>query len=269
MKMAKKRFYILLSVTCVYLTLAFCVPLFVTADPYDADFYKSFSSPSADNWFGTDKMGRDIFARTLYGAQLSLSTTLLLVGIIFVVGGGIGIISGYFGGRLDAVLMRIADIFVSFPGMALALAMAGMLGLGLMNAVIAIALVSWTKYARLSRSMVLQIKKQEYMYAAKLAGDTTGQIIFRYVIPATLPTLIITASSDVGVMMLQLAGFSFLGLGAQTGAIEWGFMLSEGRQFMEYAPWLMIFPGLAIFISVALFNLLGDSVRDVLDPKSL
>ena len=194
--------------------------------------------------------------------------TPILVAIIVVVGTALGIIAGYFGGVVDAVIMRLSDMMISFPGMVLAIAVAGILGANIKNAVVAIAIVSWTKYARLARSLVLKIKNRDYIAAAKVTGSKTGYILWKYMLPNALPTIVITGATDIGSMMLEIAGLSFLGFGAQSPTAEWGLMLNEGRAFMTAAPWLMIFPGIAIFITVVVFNLLGDSLRDVLDPRS-
>ena len=260
---------------CIFALLAVALilvavfaPLIATHDPYEAVLADAVQKPSAEHWFGTDKLGRDLFSRVIYGARTSLSSALILVAIIVVVGTVLGIISGYFGGIVDAVIMRISDMMVSFPGMILAIAVAGIMGANMRNAIIAIALVSWTKYARLSRSLVLKIKNRDYISAAKVTGTKTTTILTKYMLPNALPTLLITGATDIGSMMLELAGLSFLGFGAQSPTAEWGLMLNEGRAYMTAAPWLMIFPGLAIFITVVIFNLLGDSLRDVLDPRS-
>lgn len=176
-------------------------------------------------------------------------------------------ISGYFGGWIDAVIMRIADMMLAFPGLVLALAVAGIMGASSKNAIIAIVLVNWTKYARLARSLVLKIRDRDYVSAAIVTGSKTGHMLLRYMLPNALPTLIITATTDVGGMMLELAALSFLGFGAKPPTPEWGYMLNEGRACMQSAPWMMLFPGLAIFLVVVVFNMLGDAIRDILDPK--
>ena len=178
-----------------------------------------------------------------------------------------GVLAGYFGGIVDTVIMRIADMMISFPGMVLAIAVAGILGASITNAIIAIAAVSWTKYARLARSLVLKIRHKDYVYAAILTGSKTPYMLVRYMLPNAIPMLVITAATDIGSMMLELAGLSFLGFGAQPPLAEWGLMLNEGRVYMQNAPWCMLAPGVAIFIVVVVFNLLGDSLRDVLDPR--
>ena len=259
----------------VFSILALCVvavavfaPLIATHDPYEAVLANAVQAPSAEHWFGTDKLGRDLFSRVIYGARTSLTAALSLVCIIMVVGTVLGIVAGYFGGAVDAVIMRISDMMISFPGMVLAIAVAGILGANMTNAVIAIAIVSWTKYARLSRSLVLKIRNRDYIAAAQVTGSKTGYILRKYMLPNALPTIVITGATDIGSMMLEIAGLSFLGFGATSPTAEWGLMLNEGRAYMTAAPWLMIFPGLAIFITVVIFNLLGDSLRDVLDPRS-
>lgn len=259
----------------VFFILALCVvavavfaPWIATQDPYEAVLADAVQAPSAEHWFGTDKLGRDLFSRVIYGARTSLSASLILVCIIMVVGTVLGIVAGYFGGAVDAVIMRVSDMMISFPGMVLAIAVAGILGANMVNAVIAIAIVSWTKYARLSRSLVLKIRNRDYIAAAHVTGSKTGYILRRYMLPNALPTIVITGATDIGSMMLEIAGLSFLGFGARSPTAEWGLMLNEGRAYLTAAPWLMIFPGLAIFITVVIFNLLGDSLRDVLDPRS-
>ena len=248
--------------------VAVFAPLIATHDPYAAVLADAVKAPSSEHWFGTDKMGRDLFSRVIFGARTSLTAALCLVAIIVVVGTALGIIAGYFGGVVDAVIMRLSDMMISFPGMVLAIAVAGILGANIKNAVVAIAIVSWTKYARLARSLVLKIKNRDYIAAAKVTGSKTGYILWKYMLPNSLPTIVITGATDIGSMMLEIAGLSFLGFGAQSPTAEWGLMLNEGRAFMTAAPWLMIFPGIAIFITVVVFNLLGDSLRDVLDPRS-
>ena len=242
-------------------------PVLATHNPYEAVLADAVQPPSSEHWFGTDRMGRDLYSRVIYGARTSLAAALALVGIIVVVGTFLGIVAGYFGGVLDAVIMRIADMMISFPGMVLAIAVAGILGGGIVNAIIALSIVSWTKYARPARSMVLKIYNRDYIAAARVTGSATSHILWKYMLPNALPTMLITGATDIGSMMLEIAGLSFLGFGAQPPTAEWGYMLNEGRAYITAAPWLMIFPGLAIFVTVVIFNLLGDSLRDVLDPR--
>ena len=269
-KFAKKNptFILYCVLALVVVLIAVLAPLIATHDPYAAVLADAVQPPSSEHWFGTDKMGRDLFSRVIFGARTSLTAAIALVAIIVVAGTALGIVAGYFGGIVDAVIMRLSDMMISFPGMVLAIAVAGILGANIKNAVVAIAIVSWTKYARLARSLVLKIKNRDYIAAARVTGSKTGHILWSYMLPNALPTIVITGATDIGSMMLEIAGLSFLGFGAQSPTAEWGLMLNEGRAFMTAAPWLMIFPGLAIFITVVVFNLLGDSLRDVLDPRS-
>lgn len=258
-------FYSFLVVLLIAVAMA--APLLAPYDPLEAVMKNAYLPPSAEHLFGTDKLGRDNFSRVLYGAAYSLSSVLLLVALIFVIGTGLGVLAGYYGGRLDMLIMRISDMMISFPGMILAIAIAGILGGSLINAMIALIAVTWTKYARLARSMVLKIKKRDFVEAAIVNGGTSLHILWKHILPNILPLMVITAASDIGAMMMEMAGLSFLGFGSQPPAPEWGLMLNEGRQQLQTAPWLMIFPGLAIFVTVVIFNLWGDALRDVLDPR--
>lgn len=242
-------------------------PQLTSYNPLRARMRDAFQAPSSQHYFGTDKLGRDCFARVLYGARSSLSSVLILVAMIFIVGTGLGVIAGYAGGWVDIIIMRISDMMISFPGMILAIAIAGILGGSLFNAMVALTIVTWTKYARLSRSMVLQVKERDFVEAARVNGGKPLHILMTHIVPNILPLMVITAASDIGAMMMELAGLSFLGFGSQPPAPEWGLMLNEGRQQFQSAPWLMVFPGLAIFVTVVIFNLWGDSLRDVFDPR--
>lgn len=253
-------------VLCLLL-IAIAAPVIAPYDPTHAAMKDAFLEPGAQHLFGTDKLGRDCFSRVLYGARASLTGVLVLVASVFVVGTTMGVISGYFGGKVDMVIMRISDMMISFPGMILAIAIAGIMGGSLVNAVFALTIVSWTKYARLSRSMVLKVKRRDFVEAAIVNGGTPGHILWVHILPNILPMMVITAAADIGALMMELAGLSFLGFGSQPPAPEWGLMLNEGRQQLQTAPWLMFFPGLAIFVTVVVFNLWGDNLRDVLDPR--
>lgn len=253
-------------VLCLLL-IAIAAPVIATYDPTHAAMKDAFLEPGAQHLFGTDKLGRDCFSRVLYGARASLTGVLVLVASVFVVGTTMGVVSGYFGGKVDMVIMRISDMMISFPGMILAIAIAGIMGGSLVNAVFALTIVSWTKYARLSRSMVLKVKRRDFVEAAIVNGGTPGHILWVHILPNILPMMVTTAAADIGALMMELAGLSFLGFGSQPPAPEWGLMLNEGRQQLQTAPWLMFFPGLAIFVTVVVFNLWGDNLRDVLDPR--
>ena len=259
-------FFLILAVLII-LTAVFAPLITGGVDPLEGNMENALQAPCKEHIFGTDKMGRDIFTRVIYGARASLVSTFGVVLLIFLIGTAVGVIAGCFGGIVDAALMRIADMMVAFPGLVLALAVAGIIGSSMKNAIIAITLVSWTKYARLARSLVLKIKDRDYVSAAIVSGSRRSHIIRAYMLPNALPILIITAATDVGSMMLELAALSFLGFGAKPPTPEWGYMLNEGRGLIQSAPWMMIFPGLAIFLVVVVFNMLGDSLRDIMDPR--
>lgn len=262
-----KQFTIFLFLALTVVGVAVFAPWIAPADPYEAVMTDSLQAPGDTYSCGTDKLGRDVLSRVIYGTRTSLTMTLCLVAVIFVIGTLLGVVAGYFGGAVDAVIMRIADMMISFPGLVLAIAIAGLLGPNMVNAVIAIAAVSWTKYARLARSMVLKIKKNEFIEAAVVNGTTTVNILRRHIVPNMITTMVVTAATDIGTMMLELASLSFLGFGAQAPTPEWGLMLNEGRTYLAKAPWLMIYPGIAIVLVVIIFNMLGDSLRDILDPR--
>lgn len=237
-------------------------------DPNAQDLAQAIQPPSAAHPMGTDTYGRDMLSRVIIGAQTSVSSTLSLVVIITVFGTVTGIVCGYCGGIVDAVVMRISDICLAFPGLVFAMAVAAVLNGGVRNAVIALALISWPKYSRIARSQTLAMKELPYVNAAKLAGDTALQLIFRHILPNIAGPIMVTAMLDIGTMMMEIAGLSFLGLGAQPPTAEWGSMMSSGRSMLQTYPWIVLSPGIAIFISVVIFNLLGDTVRDYMDPKN-
>lgn len=262
-----KAFRISTLLVLILVIIAVSAPLIAPYDPLDAIMKDANMEPSAAHLFGTDKLGRDVLSRILYGASYSLSSVLILVSAIFIVGTTLGVLAGYFGGKVDIIIMRIADMMISFPGMILAIAIAGIMGGSLVNAMIALLVVTWTKYARLARSMVLKVKKRDFVEAAVVNGGTPVHILWTHIVPNILPLMVITTAADIGAMMMELAGLSFLGFGSQPPAPEWGLMLNEGRIQLQTAPWLMFFPGLAIFLTVVIFNLWGDALRDVLDPR--
>ena len=263
----RKLFYLYSVLVFALIATAVIAPYFAPYDPYTSSMQPSLLPPSSEHLFGTDKLGRDSFTRILYGMRISIAMALGIVFIMSVVGTLIGIIAGFTGGKVDTLLMRFTDMVLAFPGIVLAIAIAGMLGGSIANTILALSAVGWTRYARLARSLVLKIRHSDFVTAAELTGARPGRLIRRYLLPNALPTLVITAATDIGTMMLELAGLSFLGFGAQPPTPEWGLMLNEGRQFIQTAPWLMVYPGVAILVVVAVFNLWGDSLRDVMDPK--
>lgn len=262
-----KKFTVFLVMALLIVIIAIFAPVVAPYDPLESSLVEAYQAPSALHRFGTDTLGRDILSRVIFGTRISISSALILVGLSLLIGSTLGLIAGYFGGVIDAVIMRICDMMIAFPDLILAIAIAGILGASLINGVIAILVVSWTKYARLARSMVLKIKNRDYIAAARVTGSKDGHIISWYMVPNALPTLVITAATDIGTMMLSMASLSFLGFGVRPPAPEWGYMLSEGRLYIQTYPWMMIYPGAAIFVTVVVFNLLGDSIRDILDPR--
>lgn len=237
-------------------------------DPYAQDLTQAMQPPSKAHLMGTDTYGRDMLSRVLIGAQTSISSTFALVAIITVFGTVVGIFCGYYGGIVDSVMMRISDVCLAFPGLVFAMAVAAILDGGVRNAVIALALISWPKYSRIARGQTLSIKNLPYMQASQLAGDLVLQMIFRHVLPNIAGPILVTSMLDIGTMMMEIAGLSFLGLGAQPPVAEWGSMMSSGRSMLQTYPWIVLSPGLAIFVSVVIFNLLGDTIRDYMDPKN-
>ena len=237
-------------------------------DPYAQDLTQAMQPPSAAHLMGTDTYGRDMLSRVLIGAQTSISSTLALVAIITVFGTVVGIFCGYYGGIVDSVMMRISDVCLAFPGLVFAMAVAAILDGGVRNAVIALALISWPKYSRIARGQTLSVKNLPYMQASQMAGDSVLQMIFRHVLPNIAGPILVTSMLDIGTMMMEIAGLSFLGLGAQPPVAEWGSMMSSGRSMLQTYPWIVLSPGLAIFVSVVIFNLLGDTIRDYMDPKN-
>ena len=268
-KVRKNRIRIRLTLFLILAAALLLVAIFaekiVPYDPYAQDLSKSLLPPSAEHWMGTDRYGRDMFSRVVVGAQTSIFSTLALVGVISVFGTAVGTLCGYYGGAMDSVVMRISDVCLAFPGLVFALAIAAMLGGGVSNAVLALAVISWPKYARVARSQTLALKSSDFVAAARLSGDNSMQMILRHILPNILGPILVTAMLDIGTMMM---GLSFLNLGAQPPTAEWGNMMSGGRSMLQTYPWLVLSPGFAIFLSVVIFNLLGDTVRDYMDPKN-
>jgi peptide/nickel transport system permease protein len=242
-------------------------PQLAPRDPVDQEFVDQLKSPSLAHLFGTDEFGRDIFSRVLFGARIALIVGFLADGIATVLGVILGVISGYFGGRLDALVTRVIDIMLAFPYLLLAMIVVAILGPGLINAMIAIAIVYTPQVARVVRGVVLSVKEQEFVEAARGLGAGTTRILSRCVLPNIVSPIIVMATLTVGFMIVETAGLSFLGLGASPPTPEWGSMLATGRSYMLTAPWIATFPGLAILVTVVAFNLVGDGLRDLLDPR--
>lgn len=231
------------------------------------DYSAILQGPSAQHWFGTDEFGRDIFSRIICGTRISLSVGLISVTTAAVIGSLLGLLGGYYGGFLDSVIMRICDTLLAFPGMILAIGIVAILGAGLYNVVIAVAIFGIPNFARLVRSTTLQLKNSVYVQAAKNLGASDGRILFRYILPGAVPNIIVQYTMSIGSSILTASSLSFLGMGASPPTPEWGLLLSNGRSYMQTALHVTIFPGIAIFLTVLSFNLLGDGLRDALDPK--
>jgi peptide/nickel transport system permease protein len=254
----------------VFLVLCAIVSVFVA--PYSKacaqDLEHALQPPSAAHWFGTDQFGRDVFLRVLYGSRISLSVGLVAVGVGMALGLLLGTSSGYFGGWWDTVVMRITDVMLAFPFLLLALAITAALGPSLINALLALGIASFPVYTRLVRGNVLSLREETYVDAARVAGAGANRIMTRHIMPNLLGTLIVYGTLRISTAILAEAALSYLGLGAQPPTPTWGGMLSEGREYILFFEWLPLFPGLAILLTVTGFNLLGDGLRDALDPKT-
>ncbi|MDB5561832.1 MAG: D,D-dipeptide transporter permease [Hyphomicrobiales bacterium] len=258
-----------LVIVAVLVFLAIFAPLLTMGQsPLDQDLAGRLAAPSAAHWFGTDELGRDVFARTLYGARVTLTIVALVSIVVAPIGLAVGTIAGYLGGWVDVVLMRITDIFLAFPRLVLALAFAAALGPGIENAVIAISLTAWPAYARIARSETMTIAGSDFIQAVVLQGASTRRILFRHIVPLCLSSVIVRLTLDMAGIILTAAGLGFLGLGAKPPTAEWGAMVSSGRDVILDQWWVATIPGIAIFIVSLGFNLLGDGLRDVFDPKS-
>jgi peptide/nickel transport system permease protein len=256
-----------LGIVVLLVVVAIAAPLIATHSPVAQDLAGRLAAPSAEHWLGTDELGRDIFSRLVFGARVTLVIVGLVAIIVTPLGLAIGMAAGYFGGLVDVVLMRLTDIFMAFPRLILALAFAAALGPGIENAVIAIALTSWPPYARIARAETLTVRGRDFIAAAQLAGASDARILFRHVMPLCVSSLIVRATLDMAGIILTAAGLGFLGLGAQPPMPEWGAMISTGRQVLLDQWWVATIPGAAIFLVSLGFNLLGDGLRDVLDPR--
>ncbi len=242
-------------------------PVLAPADPLEQDLSFRLKPPSSAHWLGADQLGRDVLSRILFGTRISLTIGLVVVGSAGTFGTLVGLVAGYRRGLVDEALMRVTDVFLAFPALILAMAIAGALGPNLNNAMIAIAVVTWPVYARLARGQVLSLREREFVEAARALGASPGRIIWRHLLPNSLAPILVQASFDMGGAILSAAGLSFIGFGAQPPTPEWGVMISEGRKFISTQPWLSLFPGLAILLTVTAFNFIGDGLRDTLDPR--
>lgn len=255
------------GILLVFLLMGVLAPVFGPGDPLRTDLYGRLSPPSLAKPFGTDDFGRDVLTRVMYGARISLRIGLVAVGISLVCGTALGLLAGYWGGAVDMVVMRLMDIMLAFPSILLAIVIVAIIGPSLTNAMLAVGIVVIPQYARLIRASVLSIREREYVMAARALGASNLRIVLRSVLPNCVAPLIVQSTLGMATAILDAAGLGFLGLGAQPPTPEWGAMLSGGRELIVKAPWVLTFPGLAILFAVLGFNLLGDGLRDALDPR--
>jgi glutathione transport system permease protein len=258
---------IALAFILALVAVAALAPWVAPYDPTAPDYMNVLQGPSAAHWAGTDTYGRDIFSRIIWGARISLTVGFLSVTLGAIGGVGLGIVAGYRGGWIDSAVMRLCDLLLAFPGILLAIAVIAILGPGITNVIYAVAVFSIPVFARLARGTTLQLKEAVYVDAARAVGVADSVIMLRHILPGTLPNVIVYFSMRIGTSILTAAALSFIGLGAQPPSPEWGAMLADGRSYMGVADHLTLFPGLAIFLTVLGFNLLGDGLRDALDPK--
>ncbi len=251
----------------LFLILAIFAPLIAPYGINEQSLGERFSAPSAAHWFGTDDFGRDIFSRVVYGARISLWVGFFSVLGSVILGTLLGLMAGYGGRLLDAVISRLFDILLAFPSILLAIAIVSILGPSLQNALIAIAIINVPTFGRLVRSKVLSIKQEEYVLAAKAVGMSHRRIVLRHILPNSMVPVIVQATLAIGTAIIEAAALGFLGLGAQAPSPEWGKMLADARPYLVQAPWTLFFPGIAIMLTVLGFNLMGDGLRDTLDPK--
>ncbi|MGJ8527371.1 nickel transporter permease [Maritalea sp.] len=257
----------LIIVASLILIAAFA-PIITSDDGSTQNLANRLKPPTLDHWFGTDELGRDVFDRIIWGSQVTLYIVFLVSVIVMPIGLIIGTTAGLFGGWIDRILMRITDIFLAFPRLILALAFVAVLGPGLENAVLAIAMTSWSPYARLARAETLTVRNSEYIMAAEIQGASKLRILMSHVMPMCLSSTVVRLTLDMAGIILTAAGLGFLGLGAQPPLAEWGAMISTGRDFLLDQWWVPTIPGVAILVVSLGFNLLGDGLRDVLDPRS-
>jgi len=256
-----------LIIILFFVFTAIFAPFIAPHDPYEQNLEKALLLPCKEYPMGTDELGRCIMSRIIFGTRISLQIGIIVTGITACTGVLLGMIAGYYGGILDEIIMRIVDILLAFPGLVLALAIAGLLGPGLFNVMLALTIVGWMGYARVVRGSVLSVKEKEFVETARALGAGDIYILFRHILPNVMAPVIVMATLGMGYVILAAAGLSFLGLGAQPPTPVWGAMLNNGRAFMRTAPHLTAFPGLAIMITVLAFNLLGDGLRDIFDPR--
>lgn len=256
-----------LFIIVAFVALSLAAPLLAPYDPSVQDLGNRLSAPTAEHWFGTDELGRDILSRILYGGRVTLGMVIAVVILVAPIGLFIGCIAGYFGGMVDTALMRVTDVFLAFPRLILALAFVAALKPGVESAVLAIALTAWPPYARLARAETMTLRKSDFIAAAKLTGALPFRIILRHIMPLCVPSVIVRITLDMSSIIITAASLGFLGMGAQPPSPEWGAMIATAKRFIFEQWWVATIPGIAIFLVSLAFNFLGDGLRDVLDPK--
>ncbi|MBR6114180.1 MAG: ABC transporter permease [Oscillospiraceae bacterium] len=266
-KRAKRRLLLFGILAGLLVLFGILAPMLTPNDPDATSALNMNQAPGAQYPFGTDRYGRCICSRVMMGARTSIFSAVTLVAVTFVIGSVLGMLAGYYGGWVDSAVMRLADILLAFPQMVLAIAVAGILGGGMFNAMLAMGITGWTGYARLARAKVLSLREEAYVSAARLSGCSDAAILFRTLLPNMLGPLVVNASTQIGSMMIGIAGLSFLGIGVQEPQAEWGSMISLSRAYIQLAPWAVLAPAFATIITVMVFNYLGDCVRDVLDVE--
>jgi peptide/nickel transport system permease protein len=256
-----------LGIAALLVVLTVAAPWIAPYDPYDQDLSSALSPPSADHLFGADQYGRDIFSRVLYGTRTALIAIIVADGLAVVVGGAFGLIAGFAGGRVDTAVMRLTDVLLAFPYLLLALIIVAALGPSLTNSILAIGIIYTPQYARLMRGQVLAVQDSDFVWAARSVGARPLRVMLRHVLPNSLSPVVVMATLQAGSVVVETAGLSFLGLGAQPPSPDWGALLADGHSYFLTAWWIATFPGLAIFVVVLGFNLVGDALRDQLDPR--
>lgn len=267
-KNAKQKLIVFLILAGLLVVLGILAPLLTPNDPNATSAADMNQAPSARFPLGTDRYGRCVLSRVMMGARTSIFSAVALVAITFLVGSLLGMAAGWFGGWVDTVVMRVADVLLAFPQMVLAIAVAGILGGGMGNAMLAMGITGWTLYARLARAQVLAMKEEAYVNAARLSGCSALSIMFRTLLPNMLGPMVVNASIQIGTMMVGIAGLSFLGIGVQEPQAEWGSMINGSRAYIQLAPWAVLGPAVATIITVMVFNYLGDCVRDYMDVEA-
>lgn len=256
-----------LAIVALFLLMVVAAPWIAPYDPFDQDLSSALSPPAADHWLGADQYGRDVLSRILYGSRSALIVIIVADGLALVAGGALGLTAGFVGGAVDAVVMRLVDVLLAFPYLLLALIIVAALGPSLTNSIIAIGIINMPQHARLMRGQVLAVQNAEYIWAARSVGAARLRVMLRHVLPNSFSPVLVMATLQAGSVVVETAGLSFLGLGAQPPSPDWGALLADGHSYFITAWWIATFPGLAIFLVVVGFNLVGDALRDQLDPR--